>query len=48
MLVYMLLTETFDVSDCTLRQQLDVPVLSEDLGGTSSRTTALKTVEDNQ
>ena len=35
MLVYMLLTETFNISDDTLRQQFGVPIASEDSGGTS-------------
>ncbi|KAI0255086.1 hypothetical protein BJV78DRAFT_1279691 [Lactifluus subvellereus] len=48
MLVYMLLTETFNISDDTLKQQLSVPVPSGDSGGTASlplrRSKILRTI----
>jgi hypothetical protein len=50
MLVYMLLTESFEISDDTPRKQLCVPDPSEDSGGMSSlplrRPKSLKTINE--
>ncbi|KAI0253725.1 hypothetical protein BJV78DRAFT_163667 [Lactifluus subvellereus] len=50
LLVYMLLTETFNINNDTLRQRLGVPVPLEDSGGTSSlplrHSKSLKTINE--